>query len=34
MVDLNSAVEAKPGQKDLEKIKSVIEALKRESFDK
>lgn len=31
MVDLNSAVEVSPGHKDLEKIKSVFTALKRES---
>ena len=32
MVDLNSAVEQSPGQKDFGKIKSVFEALQRESL--
>jgi phosphoribosylanthranilate isomerase len=29
MVDLNSAVETEPGQKELDKIKSVFESLKK-----
>jgi phosphoribosylanthranilate isomerase len=28
MIDLNSAVESKPGQKEVDKIKSVFESLK------